>query len=70
MKPEFPLRLIFDDGDCVVIDSPEELIEQISSIEAGDDTSHVWIRDALDRTVRLQMRDGSVLSFAIDPDQR
>ncbi|MGZ7079093.1 MAG: hypothetical protein ACXVJT_06740 [Thermoanaerobaculia bacterium] len=70
MKPEFPLRLIFDDGDCVVIDSPEELIEQISSIEAGDETSHVWIRDALDRTVRLQMRDGSVLSFAIDPDQR
>ncbi|MGZ7032267.1 MAG: hypothetical protein ACXVIJ_09875 [Thermoanaerobaculia bacterium] len=70
MKPEFPLRLIFDDGDCVVIDSPEELMDQISSIEAGDETSHVWIRDALDRTVRLQMRDGSVLSFAIDPDQR
>ena len=70
MKPEFPLRLIFDDGDCVVIDSPEELMDQISSIDAGDEQSHVWIRDAFDRTVRLQMRDGTVLSFAVDPDGR
>jgi hypothetical protein len=70
MKPEFPLRVIFDDGECVVIDSPEDLIDQISSIDAGQEQSHVWIRDALDRTVRLQMRDGTVLSFAVEMDER
>jgi hypothetical protein len=70
MKPEFPLRLIFDDGESVVIETPEELMDRISSIDAGDERSHVWIRDALDRTVRLQMRDGTVLSFAIQQDQK
>ena len=68
MKPEFPLRLIFDDGETVVIETPEELMDRISSIDAGDEQSRVWVRDAFDRTVRLQMRDGAVLSFAIHPD--
>ncbi|HET7434020.1 MAG TPA: hypothetical protein VFN10_04820 [Thermoanaerobaculia bacterium] len=60
MSPEFPLRIIHEDGECDVIDSPDELITAIDSIEAGESTSRVWIRDALDRTVRLRMRHGAV----------
>ncbi len=58
MKPEFPLRLIFDDGECVVVDSPEDLLRQIDSVDSTDGT--VWVRDALDRTVTLSMRMGSL----------
>jgi hypothetical protein len=58
MSPEFPIRIITDEGDCEVIDSPEELLAKIDSIDSAD--PHVWIRDALDRTVRLRMRGGIV----------
>jgi hypothetical protein len=58
MKPEFPLRLIFDDGECRVVDSPEELMGTIDSIDSDD--PRVWIRDAFDRTVTVRMRGGMV----------
>lgn len=60
MQPEFPLRIIFDDGDCVVAASPEELIEKIDTIDSTRPENRVWVRDALDRTVRLRMRGGFV----------
>ena len=58
MKPEFPLRLIFDDGEAIVVESPEELMAKIDSIDSAD--SHVWIRDVLDRTVTLRMHGGLI----------
>jgi hypothetical protein len=58
MSPEFPIRIITDDGDCEVIDSPEELLQRIDAIDSDD--PRVWIRDALDRTVRLKMRGGMI----------
>ena len=61
MKPEFPIRLIFDDGECTVIGSPEELMETIDSIDSGE--GHVWIRDALDHTVTLRMRGGMIIEL-------
>jgi hypothetical protein len=60
MSPDFPLRAIFDDGECVVIDSPEELMAAFDTIDATDGRAGVWIRDARDRTVRLRMRGGWV----------
>lgn len=60
MTPEFPLRAIFDDGECVTIDSPEELLATFDTIDATDGRAGVWIRDAYDRTVRLRMRGGWV----------
>jgi len=65
MKPEFPLRLIFDDGECVVIDSPEELMEKIDTIDSRDRATRVWVRDALDRTVSLRMRAGLVETLEV-----
>ena len=60
MTPEFPLRILLDDGECQVIGSPDELIQQIDSIDSTDPQARVWIRDALDRTVLLRMRGGMV----------
>ncbi|HEX7706444.1 MAG TPA: hypothetical protein VF701_08310 [Thermoanaerobaculia bacterium] len=66
MAPEFPIRIITDDGECEVITSPEELISSIDSVDSTDVGSHVWIRDALDRTVRLRMRGGVVEVLEVD----
>jgi hypothetical protein len=60
MKPEFPLRLIFDDCECVVANTPEELIELIDTIDTTSPGNRVWVRDVFDRTVRLRMRGGFV----------
>ena len=58
MSPEFPLRVIFDDGECVTVRSVEELMETFESIDSED--GRVWVRDGLDRSVRLRMRGGWV----------
>ena len=60
MSPEFPLRIIFDDGETTVIDSPEELLAEIDTIDSTDPGNRVWILDVNDRTVRLRMRGGMV----------
>ena len=65
MSPEFPIRVITDDGECDLIDSPEELLERIDSIDSTEPSPRVWIRDALDRTVRLRMRSGMVEVFEV-----
>ena len=64
MKPEFPLRLIFDDGEVAVVESPEDLMATIDSIDSDD--PRVWVRDAFDRTVRLRMRGGMVERLEVD----
>jgi hypothetical protein len=60
MAPEFPLRIIMDDGDCQVVQSPEELITRVDSLDTTDPANRVWVRDAWDRTVLIRMRGGMV----------
>ena len=60
MAPEFPLRLIWSDGEVTEIASPEELMAQIDTIDTDHERDRLWIRDELDRTVRLRMRGGMV----------
>ena len=60
MSPDFPLRIIFDDGETRVIESPEELVAEIDTIDSTDPRNGVWIRDVNDRTVRLRIRGGMV----------
>jgi len=60
MSPEFPIRIISDDGDCEVIDSPEELMSRVDSIDSTAAGARVWVRDAYDRTVRIRMRGGMI----------
>ena len=58
MSPDFPLRVIFDDGECITLSSPEELMATFESIDST--APGVWVRDDRDRTVRLRMRGGWV----------
>jgi hypothetical protein len=60
MSPEFPIRVITDDGECEVIDSPDELLARVDSLDSTDPANRVWVRDALDRTVWLRIRGGAV----------
>ena len=60
MAPEFPIRIITDDGECEVIQSPEELLSRVDSLDSTDPAARVWVRDAYDRTVRVRMRGGIV----------
>jgi hypothetical protein len=65
MSPDFPLRILFDDGECVTIRSPEELLETFDSLDSCDPRGKVWVRDGLDRSVRLRMRGGWVEVFEV-----
>lgn len=60
MSPEFPIRIISDDGACEVIDSPEELMTRVDSLDSTTPDARVWVRDAFDRTVLVRMRQGVV----------
>jgi hypothetical protein len=61
--PDFPLRVIFDDGEVEEIGSAEELMERVETIDSTDPGNRIWIRDVLDRTVLLRMRNGMVEVF-------
>ncbi|HYC91621.1 MAG TPA: hypothetical protein VEO54_20545 [Thermoanaerobaculia bacterium] len=58
MSPEFPIRIITDDGECEVLDSPEELMARLHDLDSDD--PRVWVRDAYDRTVKIRVRGGMV----------
>lgn len=58
--PQFPLRVIFSDGQMEIIESPEDLLERVDSIDTVVDQDRVWVRDDLGRTVRLRMVNGDV----------
>lgn len=60
MSPEFPIRVITDDGQCEVIESPDELMTRVDSLDSTDPANRVWVRDAFDRTVLLRLRAGVV----------
>lgn len=59
-EPRFPLRIIYDDGQMEIVDSPDDLLEKIDTIDTTVDSGHVWIRDDLGRTVNLRMIGGEV----------
>ena len=63
--PQFPIRIIFDDGACEFIDTPSELYTKLHSIDSTDPASGIWIRDEQDRTVKLRMVQGELEYFGI-----
>jgi hypothetical protein len=67
MSPEFPLRIITDEGECEVVASPDDLIQRVESIDSTDPRNRVWVRDALDRTVLIRMRGGVIETLELQP---
>ena len=65
MTPDFPIRIIFDDGEVQEIADADELLEAIDTIDSTDPGNRIWIRDEQDRTVRLRMRGGIVEVFEV-----
>jgi hypothetical protein len=65
MQPEFPLRLIWSDGEVDLIEEPEELVDRFPSFDAVEERDRVWIRDAFDRTVDVAIRDGFLIRFHV-----
>jgi hypothetical protein len=65
MTPDFPIRIIYDDGAVQELAGAEELMESIDSIDSTDPGNRIWIRDERDRTVRLRMRGGIVEIFEV-----
>jgi len=63
LSPEFPIRILFDDGEVLVIETPEEIEDAVDALDSGD--PRVWVRDALDRNVRLLVRNGAVEVLAV-----
>ncbi len=60
MSPEFPIRVITDDGECQVIESPDDLMTSVDALDSTDPLSRIWVRDAWDRTVQIRVRAGLV----------
>ena len=65
MTPDFPIRIIFDDGEVQELADADELLEAIDTIDSTDPGNRIWIRDERDRTVRLRMRGGIVELFEV-----
>lgn len=63
MSPEFPIRILTDDGECEVVDSPEDLMARVYDVDSAD--PKVWVRDAYDRTVNIRVRGGMVEVFSV-----
>ncbi len=60
LSPQFPIRIIFDDGGCEFIDSPDELYTKLYSIDSTDPANRIWIRDDQDRSVLIRMTQGEL----------
>jgi hypothetical protein len=67
-SPAFPLRIIFDDGEVRTLETPEELMSEVDSIDSTDPAQRVWIRDDLDRTILLKMSGGEVRVLSVKPE--
>ena len=63
MTPDFPIRIIFDDGEVQEIADADALMETIDAIDSTNRDNRIWIRDAEDRTVLMRIRSGIVEMF-------
>jgi hypothetical protein len=61
--PLFPIRILFDDGDSLELESPEDLLDRVDTLDSND--PRIWVRDALDRNVALLVRYGTVERFEV-----
>lgn len=66
-EPQFPLRLIYDDGGSEIVETHEALLDQVDSIDTTIECDHVWVRDDLGRTVRLRMISGRIEVMEVAP---
>lgn len=64
-EPLFPLRIIFDDGEVIIVEEPDDLFDHFSTFDSRDATNRVWIRDELGRTIDLRISFGAVEEISV-----
>ena len=65
-RPQFPIRILFDDGECEFIDTPDQLFTKIDSIDSTTPNNRIWIRDDENRTVRIRMQSGELQVLEVE----
>ncbi len=65
-EPVFPLRIIFDDGEVIIVEEPDDLMDHFISFDSTDAANRVWVRDELGRTIRLRIAFGTVEEIAAE----
>ncbi|MBI2212363.1 MAG: hypothetical protein HYU52_01845 [Acidobacteria bacterium] len=65
LEAQFPLRIIYDDGQMEIVDSPDDLVRRIDTIDTTIDRGHVWVRDDTGRTVNVRVVNGEVQHFEV-----
>jgi|GEM_PF-693066 len=68
--PQFPIRIIFDDGACEFIDTPDQLYSKLDSIDSTDPENRIWVRDDQDRNVKIRMQKGELQMLKLDVEAR
>jgi hypothetical protein len=65
MKPEFPLRVKFDDGDEWLLESEEQVETNLEWFDTDDGDKTVLVLDRLGRPVRLKVEAFSLLMLEL-----
>ena len=68
VEPQFPLRIIYDDGQMEVVDTPDDLVRRVDTLDTTVDRTHLWVRDDLGRTVSIRVVGGEVEHFEVVED--
>ncbi|MGA7615736.1 MAG: hypothetical protein WBX15_11225 [Thermoanaerobaculia bacterium] len=61
--PQFPIAIVFEDGDCQIYDSPDDLQNRLDCIDTTLADNRIWIRDNMGRAVLLRMIGGEIYHF-------
>lgn len=68
MMPQFPLKAIFDDGDVWILETPEEVAQNLEWFDSEDGDTSVVVIDARERPVSVKVEALEIkrLELAID----
>ena len=67
VAPRFPLRIIYDDGQLELVDTADDLLRRIDSLDTALERGRIWVRDDLGRTVSLRVVGGEIELFEAEP---
>ena len=65
VEPQFPLRIIYDDGQMEVVDTPDDLVRRVDTLDTTVDNGRLWVRDDMGRTVSIRVVGGEVEHFEV-----
>ncbi|MBI1926907.1 hypothetical protein HYR99_22015 [Candidatus Poribacteria bacterium] len=65
MKPEFPLKVIFNDDDEWILNTVEEVEGSLEWFDCDEPQEEATILDKLNRPVRLKVQDLQLLVFEL-----